>query len=1702
MAAGESLRARTSARRRAAKAVAVFAPVVLAGALVAPTLAGGGSAAESSAAAAAQTNGGSTSADGGDRATPSSGTTSNATGLSRVGTIPPVPSGARALGALSSSTAVSLDVALRPADPSALERFANDVSDPTSSDYGHYLKAGQFSARFGPSAAATSAVRKGLAAAGLTVGAASADGLLLHVSGSAAQVSSALHVSLERYRLHSGRVGFSATATPLLPESVSGDVVGISGLSTLVRARPLLQSSGNGQGTGSAGGSTAAVPSAAGHGSGPAACTAATTAATKFHLNPWTQIAKAYGFTAAYAKGDLGAGSTVGIYELEPYSSADLATFESCFALPGTEHYGQVQNLAIDGGAGAGPGSGEAILDVEDVLALAPETNVVMYNAPNTNVGALDEYDVMVSSDQTQVISTSWGECELYGTTVAQSVENEIFQEAAAQGQSVFAAAGDTGSEDCHLFTATSPPTTTFPYTPQATTVLAVDDPASQPYVTGVGGTQLTLTAAHPTTPHEVVWNSDTGTKPRQIAGGGGVSDSWAKPSWQRTQRIAVPPPGTGRCSASPGSPTTSATCRQVPDVSATADPTKGGDEIYCKGASLCTTIATLPSTHGWAGVGGTSDAAPLWAALTSLADESCGTDVGFLNPRLYKLGDASGDFHDVTSGTNDATGAQAGDYSATAGYDNASGLGSPDAAKLLATVCPGTVDSPHVHLSTTHAGATTRYGVTFTAAHGLVGNDSITLLGPAGTAFPSAIADYTLTETPMLPPVVVDNTVESVTPFSTGFSPSTNAVTLTYRVGIGATTHVALVVKTVVSAQEAGAHTLQVQTTATSSTSADAAFTLTAGAPSATTSTVVASAPSVPDDGTTSDTITVTVRDRWGNPLSTAPVTLSGALKLGASAPTVIPATATTSTAGTAEFTVTDGGPAEVDFSATIGTVTVAQTAAVDFTALSAASASLTPPTAGATSKLTAAFTTPVALSTGSTVTITAPPGSTLPGSSAPYLVGASSHPTGLTLSDGPGSTRPNRATITLATGIAATGVVSIRITTVTNTTAIGTSVVALSTSHDPVPVDVAVSIVAGAPTPATSTVTVVAPSGPADGLSPDAVVVTVRDHDGNPVEGADVSLSHSGHATFTPTPPNAVSDSTGGATFVIADATAEVVTVTAKATGNAVGSASVSFTGISALDYLPLTTLTASGTVDLTTGAKVDMEAFAQLPGQLLAGTTITLSAPPGTSLPLASADYSVQNAFGRTQSIRSIRRSKGQGSSTTNVVTLTLTSPTRLDKRDEFVIVAAIDVTNPAVPGTSYATIAASGAGDTAPSFSQPMTFTVGPPSKSKSTVVATPTTVDIGTSSTVTVTVADASGNRLSGQVVSLSPSTPGATVKGDGSTATARQSTTTGAGKATFRVSDVTAQEVTFSAEDVTATVKLPSASVTFVTPHKTTPPPKTTTPPPPPPPPPPPAPAATGYDLVGSDGGVFVFDTPGTSGGFYGSLPGDHVTPRAPIVGMVPTTTDQGYFLVGADGGVFAFGNAPFLGSLPLVGVAPTQPITGIVAANTDRGYFLVGRDGGVFAFGTVPFLGSLPERGISVDNIIGIAATPSGNGYWLISSTGTVYTFGVPQLGTVKGTPSPVSAIAGTPTGGGYWITTQNGAVYAFGSAKKYGTLPALHVQPAHPVIGIVHTAGTGGYWLLGSDGGIFAFGDAPFMGSLPGLTVHVTDIVGAVPT
>jgi hypothetical protein len=267
-----------------------------------------------------------------------------------------------------------------------------------------------------------------------------------------------------------------------------------------------------------------------------------------------------------------------------------------------------------------------------------------------------------------------------------------------------------------------------------------------------------------------------------------------------------------------------------------------------------------------------------------------------------------------------------------------------------------------------------------------------------------------------------------------------------------------------------------------------------------------------------------------------------------------------------------------------------------------------------------------------------------------------------------------------------------------------------------------------------------------------------------------------------------------------------------------------------------------------------------------------------------------------------------------------------------------------------------------------------------------------------------------------------------------------------------------------------------------------------------------PTPSLGGYDLVGSDGGVFVFG-PGIGGhaiphasGFYGSLPGLGVKVND-IVGLVPTSDSKGYWLVGKDGGVFAFGDAPFYGSLPSIGVH-VDDVVGVVADPATGGYWVIGSDGTVWGFNT-PQLGDLPFFGIHVANIVGGASTPDGQGLYLVSSAGKVYNLlGDGHLqGDASGQSlnAPVLGVTVDPLTGGYWLLAKDGGIFSFG-APFFGSTGNIKLN--QPVVGMVPTADGLGYWLIARDGGVFSFGDAVFEGSLPGIGVNVDNIVGAAPT
>lgn len=545
-----------------------------------------------------------------------------------------------------------LYVALEPRDPVALERFATAVSTPESPLYGHYLTVPEFARRFGATPAQIATVRSALAARGLQVGAAADNRLSLPVTASVAEAESAFGISMDRIRLASGRVAYANDRAPTLPASAAPFVQGVLGLDDLTlphrrdldREPSLLTRSGT----------AAAAFSGAG---GPQPCTEAQQVGQDLSGYTADQVASAYRFSDFYDAGNFGAGQTIALFELEPFLPSDIATYQSCY---GTDV--EVTTVDINGGPGPYEGEdGEAALDIEQLIGLAPGADIVVYQAPNEGAAEAEILSAYVEQNVAKVMSSSWGMCEKGVENEAAAAMDTLLQEAAAQGQSFFVAAGDEGSTDCYEAEGDHDKS------------LAVDFPGSHPFATDVGGTRMEEPTAP--TPTEYLWNES----PHWGAGGSGLSEHFPMPEYQRQAAPALNVVGP----LSSGNPCGFSYCRQVPDVSANA--------------SLETGYVTHTDDE-WSVSGGTSAAAPLWAAFAALTNASpaCrGHSIGFANPALYAIaGDAyAANFRDVTSArpggmptTNRFDSTEP--YPAGPGYDMATGLGTPNGGTLAASLC------------------------------------------------------------------------------------------------------------------------------------------------------------------------------------------------------------------------------------------------------------------------------------------------------------------------------------------------------------------------------------------------------------------------------------------------------------------------------------------------------------------------------------------------------------------------------------------------------------------------------------------------------------------------------------------------------------------------------------------------------------------------------------------------------------------------------------------------------------------------------------------------------------------------------------------------------------------------------------------------------------------------------------------------------
>ena len=551
------------------------------------------------------------------------------------------PAGSSATGAVPSTQDLSISVVLPPSNQAELTSLLHGLTDPTSPEYHHWLARGQFENEFAPSPSDVAAVTSWLRGKGL---APQVSGYEVTVDAPASDVSSALGTSFENYRLRTGSTGYVASSAPLVPADLEPSITSILGLNTTYQQTPQI---GNPH-------DLASTPHVARpHDDGLNPCTAANTEAA----NGWytmDQLGSAYGVNSLISAGENGSGQTIGLYEPGQSFASDISTYKSCFGL--TNPF-SVQT--VDTGAPSNlNGTEEADLDIEQAMTQAPNASVVSYEGPNTVQGTYDIWNKIVSADTAEVVSTSWGMCEPEAEAAGVvGAYTTLFEQASTQGQSIFAATGDSGTEGCLTW--------------DSSTAAAVQYPSSDPWITAVGGTDLFNDSAS----QQTTWNncqgnetlSCAGSMGDEGAGAGGMSLYEGRPNYQPNLYSwgTAQPCGTE--------------CREVPDISANAGV---GMVLYTDG--------------GWTAGGGTSFAAPFMGGMVADADSGCGR-VGLFTPRLYGLyseGSYGTAFTDITQGDTDLTGTNGGKYPALTNYDAATGVGTPIAPGLTCTqvfsVSPG----------------------------------------------------------------------------------------------------------------------------------------------------------------------------------------------------------------------------------------------------------------------------------------------------------------------------------------------------------------------------------------------------------------------------------------------------------------------------------------------------------------------------------------------------------------------------------------------------------------------------------------------------------------------------------------------------------------------------------------------------------------------------------------------------------------------------------------------------------------------------------------------------------------------------------------------------------------------------------------------------------------------------------------------------
>ena len=530
---------------------------------------------------------------------------------------------------------VTIALAQTASQQAELEQLLAEQQTPGSPNYHRWLTPDEYAQRFGVSDEDLNKIAAWAQGQGLTVAAVARARNWITVSGEAAQMEQAFQTELHYY-LADGETHFANATEPSVPAAMGAVVRAIRGLNDF-RAKPAKRLP--------RGSVTPDYTSSRGSN----------------YLAP-NDLAAIYNMTPLYAAGIDGTGQSLVIAGQTRINLSDIQQFRSYFNLPAKDPQILLVPGAVDPGIIKNDMS-EADLDLEWSGAVARNASIIYVYADDV----MQAVQYAIDQNLAPVVSTSYGLCELETSASDTAAFRSWAKQGNAQGITWFSASGDSGGADCN-----------DSHNPG----LAVDLPASVPEVTGVGGTEFQegagqyWSAANDTSRAsalsyipERAWN-DSALDGSPSATGGGASAVFTKPAWQ-----------TG-----PGVPGDNA--RHVPDVSLSGSANHDGYMIYTGGSLQV--------------VGGTSVSAPAFAGIATLlnqylvsthAQQAAG--LGNMNPALYALAQSAPDvFHDVTAGDNIVTVAcpprsrtcstSPVGYTAGAGYDAATGLGSVDAYNLV----------------------------------------------------------------------------------------------------------------------------------------------------------------------------------------------------------------------------------------------------------------------------------------------------------------------------------------------------------------------------------------------------------------------------------------------------------------------------------------------------------------------------------------------------------------------------------------------------------------------------------------------------------------------------------------------------------------------------------------------------------------------------------------------------------------------------------------------------------------------------------------------------------------------------------------------------------------------------------------------------------------------------------------------------------